>query len=118
MTALPDPDATLEVSCENVAGWLDHDLAPRPLLIDCREPEEWDLCRIEGAELVPLGEFPRRADDLIDRAQHGIVIYCHHGMRSLRAAAFLRQAGLESTFSMAGGIDAWSRIIDPNVPRY
>lgn len=90
----------------------------KPRLIDCREADEWQLCHLEGAELVPLSQFgelaPRRFQDT---AQH-LIIYCHHGMRSLRAASWLRQQGFTEAQSMHGGIDAWSQLIDPTVPRY
>ncbi|MEM6910500.1 MAG: rhodanese-like domain-containing protein [Verrucomicrobiota bacterium] len=86
-------------------------------LIDCREDDEWQHCRIEGADLLPLSNFAEetaRLDDLDAR----LIVYCHHGMRSLQATKFLRNKGFAQTSSLAGGIDAWSREIDPAVPRY
>ncbi|MFD0892502.1 rhodanese [Luteolibacter ambystomatis] len=118
MSLLPDPAATLEVTCAEVSGWSTLPESERPWLVDCREPEEWGICRIEGADLVPLGSFPEKIDALRQGASNGVVVYCHHGMRSLRATSFLRANGVESVFSMAGGIDAWSRTIDSEVPRY
>ncbi|HEY8962292.1 MAG TPA: rhodanese-like domain-containing protein [Luteolibacter sp.] len=115
---LPEPAETMEVTCAEVAAWVDRPADERPRLIDCREPEEWDFCRIEGAELIPLNSFPQKAASLVASSPHGLIIYCHHGMRSLHATAFLRAHGLENAFSMAGGIDAWSRTTDPAVPRY
>jgi rhodanese-related sulfurtransferase len=91
------------------------------VLIDCREPDEHRIARIEGAVLVPIGEVGERLDDLRDAAEDGerdVVVYCHHGVRSLRVTAALRQAGLDEAMSMAGGIDRWSVEIDPGVPRY
>jgi adenylyltransferase/sulfurtransferase len=90
----------------------------RPRLIDCREGEEVAICEIHGHEWVPLGSFPESIQRLTNDSDRGVIIYCHHGMRSLRAAAFLRAHGVEKAFSMSGGIDAWSRVIDPAVPRY
>ena len=90
-------------------------------LIDCREDDEFAFNRIEGAELIPLSQFAELAPaKLIGEAaeQTPVVIYCHHGMRSLQATHFLRQRGVEKVWSMAGGIDAWSAEIDPEVPRY
>ena len=115
---LPDPAESMEVTCAEVAAWVKHPAAERPRLIDCREPEEWDFCRIEGAEHLPLNLFPQKAASLAASSPQGVVIYCHHGMRSLHATAFLRAHGLENAFSMAGGIDEWSRTIEPDVRRY
>jgi len=116
--ALPAPESTEEVAPRDVAAWLAAGTGDAPLVIDCREPEEWDICRIEGARGLPLGEFPTAVASLREHAGRGIVVSCHHGVRSLRAARFLRQQGIARAFSMAGGIDAWSRLIDPAVPRY
>ena len=89
-----------------------------PRLIDCREEDEWRLCRIEGAELVPLSSFGELAGHRFTDAEEHLIIYCHHGMRSQRAALWLRQQGFVRTQSMRGGIDLWSDRIDPSVPRY
>lgn len=92
-----------------------------PLVIDCREPDEWRIGRIEGAVLVPLGEIEERADelrDLVEDNDSAIVVYCHHGVRSLTAATLLQAKGLRGARSLAGGIDQWSLAIDPGVPRY
>ena len=88
----------------------------RLLLVDVREPWEYDLCRIPGAKLIPLGTLPATLNALLDRDD--VICYCHHGMRSLDAAVWLRQQGVENAKSMAGGIEQWSAEIDPNVPRY
>ncbi len=90
-------------------------------LIDCREDDEFAFNRIDGAELIPLSQFAELAPaKLIGEVveQTPVVIYCHHGMRSLQATHFLRQRGVEKVWSMAGGIDAWSQEIDAEVPRY
>jgi rhodanese-related sulfurtransferase len=91
------------------------------VLVDCRRTDEWAIARIEGAVHVPLDQIALRADELEDDEggrEGPIVVYCHHGMRSLRGAAILRQAGFVNAKSMAGGIDAWSVGIDPSVTRY
>lgn len=112
----PGPDV-LEIDVAEAAS-LRERLPGSFRLIDCREPDEWDLCRIEGAELVPLGTIPECAPvRFADRSQP-LLIYCHHGVRSARAAAFLRHQGWPKVWSVAGGIDEWSRRIDPSVPRY
>lgn len=88
------------------------------ILLDCREPHEFETARIDGAMLVPMGEIPARLQELSEHADDRVVVYCHHGQRSLQVAMFLREQGFEDVWSMAGGIDAWSRGIDPSVPRY
>lgn len=92
------------------------DANPRARLLDVRTPEEWGAARIEGAvlateETVPaiLGEWPR---------EDPLVVYCHHGVRSLSAAARLREAGFLDVVNLEGGIEAWARDVDPAVPRY
>ncbi len=85
-------------------------------LLDVREPFEFELARIEGANLIPLGQLPTRVDEL-DREKE-ILVLCHTGMRSARAAEFLLAAGFTKVANVAGGIDAWSEEIDPDVPRY
>jgi rhodanese-related sulfurtransferase len=86
------------------------------MLVDVREQWEYDLCKIPGAKLIPLGALPANLITLLDA--DNVICYCHHGMRSLDAAVWLRQQGVESAKSMAGGIERWSVEIDPQVPRY
>ena len=88
----------------------------RPVLVDVREPWEWNLARIEGAAHIPMQQIPARFDEL-DPA-HPTVVYCHHGMRSLQVVAFLQRAGFSRLHNLAGGINAWSQEIDPTVPTY
>lgn len=87
-------------------------------LIDCREESEWQLCRLPHAQLVPLSRFGELAPQVFADTQEHIIIYCHHGMRSMRATQFLRQHGIARAQSMRGGIDAWSDEVDPSTPRY
>ncbi len=86
-------------------------------LLDVREPWEFDAARIEGAKLMPMGDVPSRAHQELDPEDH-IVVYCHHGVRSMNVTAWLRQQGFEKAQSMAGGIDGWSRNVDAKVPVY
>jgi rhodanese-related sulfurtransferase len=115
---LPQPSESLEITAAEVATWHLLPRAERPRLIDCRESEELALCQIEGAEWIPLDSFPASIASFSADRDRGVVIFCHHGMRSLRAAMFLRSHGIENAYSMTGGIDRWSREIDPAVPRY
>jgi rhodanese-related sulfurtransferase len=86
------------------------------LFLDVREKWEHDTSRIEGATLIPMREIPANLAHLEDAG--AIVLFCHHGMRSLDAAAWLRSQGVEGARSMSGGIDRWAIEIDPSVPRY
>jgi rhodanese-related sulfurtransferase len=86
------------------------------LLVDVRERWEYDICRIEGATLIPMGTIPANLQSL--DGDEDVVCYCHHGQRSLDVAAWLRAQGIESARSLAGGIDRWSIEVDPKVPRY
>ena len=86
------------------------------LLVDVREPWEFEVCRIEGAKLMPMRTIPANLQAL--DGDEDVICYCHHGQRSLDVAAWLRAQGVESAQSLAGGIERWSREIDPTVPRY
>jgi rhodanese-related sulfurtransferase len=86
-------------------------------LLDVREPWEFEAARIEGAKLMPMGEAPSRARQELD-PEDRVVVVCHHGIRSMNVTVWLRQQGFEKAQSMRGGIDAWSRRVDGNVPVY
>jgi len=86
-------------------------------LIDVREPAEHAICHIEGALLMPMGTIPQHLNEL-DSMEERIVVFCHHGMRSLSVVDWLRKQGVENCQSMAGGVDLWSAQVDPEVPRY
>jgi len=92
------------------------DTGERILLVDVREPWENAQCRIEGAVLIPMGFIPANLQRL--DTDELVVCYCHHGMRSLDVVNWLRQQGVSSARSLAGGIDRWSLEIDHKVPRY
>lgn len=86
-------------------------------LIDVRQPNEWEIAKIEGAKLIPLGEIVQRMDELDDSKE--IVMQCKSGGRSARAMMMLEQAGYKGEMkNLVGGIGAWSAEIDPNVPQY
>ncbi len=87
-------------------------------LLDVREPDEHAFCKLPGDVLIPLGELVGRVDEVAPPAGVPVVVYCHHGVRSLRAVGFLRTQGFDTAMSLAGGIDAWSRLVDAAVPRY
>ncbi|MEM9400310.1 MAG: rhodanese-like domain-containing protein [Verrucomicrobiota bacterium] len=86
-------------------------------LIDVREEDEWHICHIEGAKLVPLTLFTQQALTLLDK-QDDLVLYCHHGMRSMNACEWLVGHGYSKVRNLTGGIDAWSLQVDSKTPRY
>jgi len=86
------------------------------LLLDVREPYEYETARIDGAKLIPLGELPTRLSEI--SSDGDVVIHCHSGVRSAHAVRLLHQAGFQNVYNLTGGIDAWSEEIDPSVPRY
>jgi rhodanese-related sulfurtransferase len=107
----------LEISPAEVKRILDS--GEKLHLIDVREPNEFALARIEGSELIPMRQVPGELQSLEGRADEApLIVFCHHGVRSLNVVNWLRGQGLEACQSMAGGIDAWSLSIDPSVPRY
>ncbi len=89
------------------------------VVVDCRRPEEHAYARIACEQvLIPIEELGARVEELREFAGRPMIVYCHHGRRSLLAARFLRERGFDGARSLAGGTEAWSRLIDPSVPRY
>lgn len=104
-----------KLSLETVKEWLDR--KKDFVLLDVRENFERELAKIEPSQFIPLGELKARVTELPKNKP--IVVYCHHGMRSLRAVDVLRANGFSQSFSMVGGIDEWSQRVDPlHVKRY
>lgn len=108
----------IEISCQAV--YAKRQAGDDFLLLDCREPDEYKIARIEGARLLPMSEIEERWPELREGAggEQEIVVHCHHGGRSLHVAQWLRLRGFPRAQSMAGGIDQWSAEIDSAVPRY
>lgn len=88
------------------------------VLIDIREPEELEVCSIDGAVHIPMGDLVSRINEIDADEDTTIALICHTGRRSLKAALALQEQGLAGTRSVAGGIEWWSLRIDPSVPRY
>ena len=107
-------ETPLEVSIEEAARLLSS--AKPPVLIDVREPKEWEICRIAGAKLIPMGEVSSRLSEIPQNIP--VLVQCHHGGRSLRVTQFLRSNGYKLVSNVQGGIDAWSLKIDKTVARY
>jgi rhodanese-related sulfurtransferase len=95
------------------------DAGEKLFLIDVREPHEFAIAKIEGAVLIPMRQIPGELQTLEARADEGtLMVFCHHGMRSLNVVNWLRNQGVEACQSISGGIDLWSSTVDPSIPRY
>ncbi len=107
---------TPQISPTDLAGRLRTDHPPR--LLDVREAAEHALVALPNSKLIPLGLLPARAAEIGAWQDEEIVVYCHHGIRSLHAIAVLRQLGFRRLLNLSGGIDAWTGDVDPSLPRY
>jgi rhodanese-related sulfurtransferase len=87
-----------------------------PVLLDVREPWEWDLCHLPGSILIPMHELPARVEELNKDAE--TVVICHHGIRSFHAARYLETVGFGDVINLSGGVAAWADEVDPAMPRY
>ena len=85
-------------------------------MIDVREPWEFEICRIEGSENIPMSELPARLSGL-DQSRRTVII-CHHGARSLQVASYLAGTGFRDIMNLEGGVDAWARTVDPDMQQY
>ncbi len=87
-----------------------------PLLLDVREPWEFQICRIDGSQLIPMGQLAA-AMNALDPTRETVVI-CHHGIRSMQVARYLDYQGFDNVINLAGGVAAWAREVDPAMPTY
>lgn len=87
-----------------------------PVLLDVREPWEFDICHIDGSVNIPMGQLPQRLDELPPDEE--IIVICHHGVRSRQVIRYLRQRSLDRLVNLDGGVDAWARSVDPDMPVY
>jgi adenylyltransferase/sulfurtransferase len=110
------PKLPLEISIQDVCSL--RDAIEGFMLLDCREPAEFQIASIRGATLLPMGEIASRLGELAGRETNRIVVYCHLGGRSLRVATWLRQQGFSRAQSMIGGIDQWAAEVELEMPRY
>ncbi|MGH7901787.1 MAG: molybdopterin-synthase adenylyltransferase MoeB [Thermodesulfobacteriota bacterium] len=107
-------DAEIDISVDDFNNLISE--KKNLVVLDVREPHEYEICKIDGSKLIPLGELPSRINEL-DTADD-IVVHCHHGMRSLNATRFLRNMGFKKVKNLGGGIDAWAEKFAPDMPRY
>ena len=91
-------------------------LEQAPLLLDVRQPWEYELCKLDDSVLIPMGEIPTTIDDL-DEDRETVVI-CHHGVRSMHIARFLERSGFTNIINLKGGMDQWARTVDINMATY
>jgi rhodanese-related sulfurtransferase len=105
-----------QLSPGDLATWRNDAGRTPPVVIDVREPWEYDLARIADSRLVSLQTIPSHVDEL--PRDRDLVLVCHHGNRSQRAAQWLEQAGFTRLFSLAGGVEGWASEVDPTMPHY
>ena len=105
-----------QVRPADLAAWFAQNADAAPVLLDVREPWEYEKARILGAVLMPMREVPSRLDEIDEEKE--VVALCHHGGRSMQVAIFLEKNGFKRVHNLVGGIDAWSRSVDPAVPLY
>ena len=101
---------------QQLNDWLADASRPPPVLLDVREPWEFQICSLRDSLHVPMNTVPQRKQEL-DPAADTVVI-CHHGSRSLQVGMFLERAGFTRIFNLDGGLDAWTRAVDPAMPAY
>lgn len=104
------------LSASELATWLCDPARPAPLLLDVREPWEFETARINNATLLPMHEIPARLAEM--DPQQAIVCICHHGMRSMQVATFLQRHGYSDLYNLTGGMHAWSLQVDSSIPTY
>ncbi len=109
-----------QISVEELAARLQSGSTEELQLIDVREPEEVAKANIEGFDILPLSQFPDWANQIQTRfdSQAETLVMCHHGIRSAQMCQWLRHQGFTNVKNVAGGIDAYSLLVDPTVPRY
>jgi len=104
------------VTAPELAQWIADPSRTPPLLLDVREPAEYNICHLENAKLIPMNTIPGRMTELDADAE--IVCVCHHGARSMQVAAYLERNGFTKVTNLTGGVHAWSQQVDPNMPTY
>jgi rhodanese-related sulfurtransferase len=104
------------LSATQLAAWLADPTLAKPVLLDVREPWEYQTCHIEQSIPMPMQTVPARQEELDPEA--AIVCICHHGMRSAQVAAFLERNGFTNVSNLTGGVHAWAQQVDPAMPVY
>lgn len=105
-----------QISPRQLADWLADQGREQPVLLDVREPWEYELCHVTGSKHLPMAAVPARLGELDPERE--VVVVCHHGGRSMQVAMFLERAGFTSVHNLMGGVEAWARDVDPAMARY
>ena len=105
-----------QITPTELAAWLGDKGRAKPVLLDVREPWEFQTCSIAGSLPLPMGDVPARKDELDPEAE--VVVICHHGGRSMQVAVFLERNGFAKVHNLAGGVDAWAKTVDPSMSVY
>jgi rhodanese-related sulfurtransferase len=113
--------ATQLIANQAVAGMSPKQLATHlqsasPMLLDVREPWEFEICQIQGRVNIPMGQVPQQLSQLQTSAE--IIVICHHGVRSQNVIRFLQQQSIDNLINLDGGVDAWAREVDLDMPVY
>jgi rhodanese-related sulfurtransferase len=104
------------VTAPELAAWLADEARAKPVLLDVREPWEFETCHIAGSLPMPMNTVPARIDELEEEAP--VVCICHHGARSMQVAAFLERNGFAQVTNLTGGVHAWALQVDEAMPKY
>jgi len=104
------------ISAARLSEWLGQASSVKPVLLDVREPWEFETCHIAGSRLMPMNSVPAHHIDLEKSA--ATVVICHHGMRSLQIAMFLERQGFTNVINLDGGVAAWAQQVDSAMPTY
>jgi len=101
------------MNAAQLAAYLENE---KPLLLDVREPWEYEICHIDGSLNIPMGHIPQQLTQL--QSADDIIVICHHGIRSRHIISYLQQQSIDGLVNLDGGVDAWAREIDPDMPLY
>jgi rhodanese-related sulfurtransferase len=105
-----------QITASDLQAWLGDKSRKPPVLLDVREPWEFQICNLPGSVHIPMATIPLRKSELDPDAD--TVVICHHGARSFQVALFLERHGFGRLYNLFGGIDAWARQVDPSTPTY
>jgi rhodanese-related sulfurtransferase len=108
-----------ELNAQQLNAYLqscEQDNKPQPLLLDVRQPWEFEVCKIDNSQLIPMAQIPASIDEL--DSEREIVVICHHGIRSRRVCYYLEQAGFSNIINLSGGVAQWAQTVDNQMPTY
>lgn len=106
-----------QISPRQLADWISDQQRDPPVLLDVREPWEYELCHLPHSQHLPMHLVPARLGEIGNPAAD-VVVICHHGGRSMQVALFLERNGFSAVHNLSGGVDAWAQVVDPSLRRY